>query len=87
MDGGMRILLVHPEFPVTYWGFQYSLELIGKRATLPPLGLVTLAGLLPHGWDLRLVDANIEKVRDDDILWADHGSGDLSRYSGGVSGA
>jgi radical SAM superfamily enzyme YgiQ (UPF0313 family) len=71
LDGGMRILLVHPEFPVTYWGFQYSLELIGKRATLPPLGLVTLAGLLPGDWDLRLVDANIEKVHDSDLLWAD----------------
>ena len=51
----MRILLVHPEFPVTYWGFQYSLELIGKRATLPPLGLVTLAGLLPDDSTAPLV--------------------------------
>src|SRR5262249_8941307 len=63
--------LVHPEFPRTYWGFQYGLEAIGKRASLPPLGLVTLAAILPPAWELRLVDMNIERLSDDDLLWAD----------------
>ena len=67
----MRILLVHGRFPMTYWGFQYSLKIAGKRATLPPLGLVTLAALLPSDWHLRLVDLNIEPLTDQQILWAD----------------
>jgi radical SAM superfamily enzyme YgiQ (UPF0313 family) len=67
----MRVLLVHAEFPVTYWGFQYSLPLIGKRAALPPLGLVSLAALLPASWELRLVDVNVGSLTDEAILWAD----------------
>jgi radical SAM superfamily enzyme YgiQ (UPF0313 family) len=67
----MRVLLVHPEFPITYWGFQYSLPLVDKRATLPPLGLITLAALLPERWTLRLVDMNVRALRDEDLLWAD----------------
>ena len=67
----MRVLLVHPEFPTTYWGFQHSLPLIGKRATLPPLGLLTLAALLPPSWSLRVADMNVEPLGDDDLLWAD----------------
>ena len=67
----MRALLVHPEFPTTYWGFQHGLRAVGKRASLPPLGLVTLAALLPREWELRLVDTNIGRLRDEDILWAD----------------
>ena len=67
----MRALLVHPEFPTTYWGFQHGLRAVGKRASLPPLGLVTLAALLPREWELRLVDTNIRRLRDEEILWAD----------------
>src|SRR5512147_3241005 len=67
----MRALLVHPEFPRTYWGFQYGLEAIGKRSSLPPLGLITVAALLPTSWELRLVDLNIEPLRDEDLRWAD----------------
>ena len=67
----MRALLVYPEFPRTYWGFQHGLEAIGKHASLPPLGLVTLAALLPTSWELRLVDTNIDTLRDADILWSD----------------
>ncbi|MCD6498942.1 MAG: B12-binding domain-containing radical SAM protein [Deltaproteobacteria bacterium] len=66
-----HILLVHPRFPTTYWGFQESLSLIGKKASLPPLGLVTLAAYLPHEWDLRLVDLNIVSIDNRDLLWAD----------------
>jgi radical SAM superfamily enzyme YgiQ (UPF0313 family) len=67
----MRVLLVHPEFPRTYWGFQHSLPLTGKRATLPPLGLITLAAHLPADWTLRLVDLNVETLDDAALAWAD----------------
>lgn len=67
----MNVLLVYPRFPVTYWGFQYTLRLIGKRASLPPLGLITVAALLPKHWDLRLVDLNLRDLCDEDLQWAD----------------
>jgi len=71
MNARMRVLLVYPEFPTTYWGFQHSLELVGRRATLPPLGLISVAALLPQDWEFRLVDMNVEGLRRDDIRWAD----------------
>lgn len=67
----MRALLVHPEFPRTYWGFQYSLPFIHKAATLPPLGLLSVAALLPISWDIRLVDMNVTELRDIDLRWAE----------------
>jgi radical SAM superfamily enzyme YgiQ (UPF0313 family) len=67
----MRILLVQAESPATYWSYRYSLPYAGKAATLPPLGLVTLAALLPSRWDLRLVDLNIEPLDDEQLRWAD----------------
>lgn len=67
----MRILLINPEFPMTYWGFQHSLALIGKRATIPPLGLISVAALLPREWECRLVDMNVASLDDDDLRWAD----------------
>jgi radical SAM superfamily enzyme YgiQ (UPF0313 family) len=67
----MRVLLVHPKFPITYWGFQHSLPFIGKQATLPPLGLITLAALLPHWWEFRVADLNVADLIDSDIVWAD----------------
>src|SRR5690349_4471248 len=67
----MRILLVHAEFPVTYWGFQHSLRIVRKKAALPPLGLLTVAALLPRGWDLTLVDLNVEPLDDAAIRAAD----------------
>lgn len=67
----MNALLVYPLFPVTYWGFQYSMPLIDKRATLPPLGLLSVAALLPEDWRLRLVDLNLAELQDHDLRWAD----------------
>src|SRR5579862_3128346 len=67
----VRVLLVQPEFPTTYWGFQHSLPFIRKRATLPPLGLLTLAALLPRAWEARLADLNVGPLTDEDVLWAD----------------
>lgn len=67
----MRVLLVHSLFPVTYWGFQDTLRLVGKEASLPPLGLVSLAACLPKSWELRLVDLNVQLLSDSDVRWAD----------------
>jgi radical SAM superfamily enzyme YgiQ (UPF0313 family) len=66
-----RALLVYPEFPPSYWGFRYALELLGKRASMPPLGLLTVAAMFPESWDLRLVDLNVEPLGDADLEWAD----------------
>jgi radical SAM superfamily enzyme YgiQ (UPF0313 family) len=67
----MRALLVQAGSPPTYWGYQKSLPFIGKAATLPPLGLATLAALLPERWELRIRDANLGQVPDGDLRWAD----------------
>ena len=67
----MNALLVYPRFPVTYWGFQYGMHLIGKQAALPPLGLLTVAALLPKDWNVRLVDLNVRALHDDDLRWAE----------------
>lgn len=67
----MNVLLVHPGFPTTYWGFQYSLPLVGYRSSLPPLGLVTLAALLPPDWQMRLKDLNVSPLDPADLAWAD----------------
>jgi radical SAM superfamily enzyme YgiQ (UPF0313 family) len=67
----MRALLVHPPTPSTYWGFQHSLPIAGKAASLPPLGLLSLAALLPADWELRVIDENVEPLTDDALRWAD----------------
>ena len=67
----MNALLVYPEFPETFWSFKHALKFLGKRAAQPPLGLMTVAALLPSGWKKRLVDTNVERLRDRDLAWAD----------------
>ncbi len=66
----MNTLLVHPAFPKTYWGMDYSRRLTRKSALLPPLGLLTVAALLPKHWQARLLDMSVEPLRDDDLRWA-----------------
>lgn len=68
----MNILLVYPEYPDTFWSFSYALKFISKKAAYPPLGLLTMAAMLPPDWDKRLVDMNVRKLKDEDILWADY---------------
>jgi radical SAM superfamily enzyme YgiQ (UPF0313 family) len=63
----MKILLLYPEFPKTFWSFKYALPFIGKKASSPPLGLLTMAALLPEEWDKKLIDLNIENLTDKDI--------------------
>jgi len=67
----MNALLIYPEFPETYWSFKHALKFVGKRAAQPPLGLMTVAALLPKHWNKRLVDINVERLRDRDLDWAD----------------
>ena len=67
----MNALLIYPQFPDTYWSFKHALKFVGKRAAQPPLGLMTVAALLPGDWNKRLVDANVERLRDRDLDWAD----------------
>lgn len=68
----MRILLVYPQTPDTFWSFKHVLRFISKRAAFPPLGLLTVAALLPPDWELKLVDTNVERLRDEDVRWADY---------------
>ncbi len=67
----MRVLLVYPYTPDTFWSFRHALRLVSKRAAFPPLGLLTIAALLPREWELRLVDLNVEGLDDATLAWAD----------------
>jgi radical SAM superfamily enzyme YgiQ (UPF0313 family) len=64
--------MVYPEYPTTFWSFDHVLKFISKRAAYPPLGLLTVAAMLPDDWDIRLVDMNVEKLRDSDFVRADY---------------
>ncbi|TCL61948.1 radical SAM superfamily enzyme YgiQ (UPF0313 family) [Hydrogenispora ethanolica] len=68
----MKILLVYPGYPETFWSFKYALRFIDKSATNPPLGLLTVAAMLPPEWEQRLVDLNVKKLADSDLRWADY---------------
>ena len=68
----MNILLVYPEFPDTFWSFKHALSFIRKKASTPPLGLLTVAAMLPGDWNKRLVDANVRSLTDNDLAWADY---------------
>ncbi|HEY8228251.1 MAG TPA: B12-binding domain-containing radical SAM protein [Pyrinomonadaceae bacterium] len=67
----MKVLLINPEFPDTYWSFRHALPFEGKRCAFPPLGLLTVSALLPAKWERRLIDLNVESLKTADIDWAD----------------
>ncbi|WP_054033113.1 B12-binding domain-containing radical SAM protein [Desulfatitalea tepidiphila] len=67
----MNILLIYPKFPETFWSFTYALRFIKKRSAFPPLGLLTVAAMLPGEWPKRLVDENTEALTEEDLAWAD----------------
>ena len=67
----MKVLLVNPEFPDTYWSFRHALPFEGKRCAFPPLGLMTVSALLPETWERRMIDLNVRKLKTSDIEWAD----------------
>lgn len=68
----MKILLVYPKYPETFWSFSHALKFISKKASLPPLGLLTVAAMLPSDWQVRLVDKNVRSLNDEDLQWADY---------------
>jgi len=68
----MNILLVYPENPDTFWSFKHALRFTNKKSSIPPLGLITVAALLPKEWNKKLVDINISKLKVSDIKWADY---------------
>lgn len=67
----MNILLIFPEFPDTFWSFRHALKFVRRSAAYPPLGLLTVAALLPAAWEKRLVDLNVRRLTDEDLGWAD----------------
>jgi len=68
----LRILLVYPQYPDTFWSFRHALKFISKKAAHPPLGLLTVAAMLPGEWEKKLVDMNVTALKDKDIKWADY---------------
>jgi len=67
----VNILFVNPHYPDTFWSFRHALKFISRNASFPPLGLLTVASMLPHEWPKRLIDLNIEQLADSDLAWAD----------------
>lgn len=67
----MNILLVYPETPKTFWSFDGALKFIAKKSSEPPLGLITVAAMLPRDWNLKLIDTNVSPLTDEHIRWAD----------------
>ena len=67
----MNILLLYPEFPDTFWSFKHALKFVSKKASLPPLGLLTVSAMLPDKWHRKLVDLNVYKLSQKEIEWAD----------------
>ncbi|HSW58510.1 MAG TPA: DUF4070 domain-containing protein [Dehalococcoidales bacterium] len=68
----MKILLVYPHYPDTFWSFKHALKLVSIKAAFPPLGALTVASMLPPDWEKRLVDMNVSPLTDSDIKWADY---------------
>ena len=68
----MKILLVYPQYPDTFWSFKHALRFISKKASFPPVGLLTIAAMLPDDWEKKLVDMNVTSLKDEDLKWADY---------------
>lgn len=68
----MKVLLVYPKCPDSFWSFTHALKFISKKAAVPPLGLITVSAMLPSTWEKKLVDMNISTLTSIDVLWADY---------------
>lgn len=69
----MKILMVYPKYPDTFWSFKHALSFISKKAAVPPLGLITVSAMFPQSWDKKLIDFNVgKKLKDKDVAWADY---------------
>src|ERR1700691_675198 len=71
LGSNLKVLMVWPSFPPSFWGFEGVLQMIPERAMTPPLGLITVAALCPASWQIRLIDHAFEELRDQDLQWAD----------------
>ncbi|MES0342355.1 MAG: B12-binding domain-containing radical SAM protein, partial [Candidatus Humimicrobiaceae bacterium] len=67
-----NILLIYPEYLKTFWSFEYVMKILGRKAAYPPLGLLTIASMLPKHWNKKLIDTNTDKLNNSDIAWADY---------------
>jgi radical SAM superfamily enzyme YgiQ (UPF0313 family) len=67
----MKALLIYPEYTTTFWSFKYALPFVSRKAACPPLGLLTVAGMLPDKWDLSLVDMNVRSLKESDFEGVD----------------
>ena len=67
----MRTLFLYPQFPKTFWSYEKILELVNRKVLLPPLGLATVAALLPQNWEMKLVDRNVRDVTEAEWEWAE----------------
>lgn len=68
----MKALLIWPKFDsFSFWHFEEVCRLVGVKYMTPPLGLLTVAALLPQDWDIRVIDENVRVVEDEDLAWAD----------------
>jgi len=68
----LKVLLIYPEFPDTFWSFKHALRFIRKKSAYPPLGLLTVGAMLPKEWSKRLIDLNVTKLTEKDLSWADY---------------
>ncbi|MEO6965820.1 MAG: B12-binding domain-containing radical SAM protein [Acidobacteriaceae bacterium] len=71
LGSGLKILMVWPRFPSSFWGFEGVMKMIPESSIMPPLGLITVAALCPASWQIRLLDRAFEELREEDLLWAD----------------
>jgi len=71
LGSNVKVLMVWPRFPPSFWGFEGMLDMIPEKAIMPPLGLITVAALCPASWNIRLLDRAFEELLDEDLRWAD----------------
>jgi len=71
LGDAVKVLMVWPRFPASYWSLGDTTQIVPERSLVPPLGLITVAALCPSKWTIRLVDKAFQELRDEDILWAD----------------
>ncbi|MFH1780868.1 MAG: DUF4070 domain-containing protein [Candidatus Nealsonbacteria bacterium] len=67
----LKVLFIYPKYPDTFWSFKYALKFISRKAAFPPLGLLTIAAMIPQEWVKKLIDMNVSALEDQDIKWAD----------------
>jgi radical SAM superfamily enzyme YgiQ (UPF0313 family) len=67
----MKALLLYPQFPQSFWSYNRYLQMAGLKALLPPLGIITVAAMLPEDWEIRFTDRNVESETEADWQWCD----------------